>query len=192
MSVKANLKAAKAALDAGDYGKAVVEAQIVLASDSKNYFAQLFLARALEKQTSFDDAAKTYLQASKSKPDDSQAWLGLCSVYEAQGSEKGDEYLEAAVKAAEVFANADDKHRCQTTVDRLTVFVKQHGTQRSTSAHWKYCYLAMRFPTSSKAGSHIRRIRTSGWSKLRKMKKRSASSAKSTNAALALELASAR
>ncbi|TKA59699.1 hypothetical protein B0A55_11813, partial [Friedmanniomyces simplex] len=128
MSAKANLKAAKAALDAGDYGKAVGEAQTVLASDPQNYFAKLFLARALEKQGNFDDAAKTYQQAAKAKPDDSQAWLGLCSVYEAQGSRKVDEYREGAVKVAEVFANADDKHRCQTTIDKLTSFVKQNGT----------------------------------------------------------------
>ncbi|KAK4542365.1 hypothetical protein LTR36_006821 [Oleoguttula mirabilis] len=128
MSAKANLKAAKAALDAQDYGKAVVEAQIVLASDSQNYFARLFLARALEKQENFDDAAKTYQAAAKSKPGDSQAWLGLCSVYEAQGPKRVDEYREAAVKAAGVFADADDKHRCQTVVNKLTSFAKQHGS----------------------------------------------------------------
>ncbi|KAK3622981.1 Superkiller protein 3 [Elasticomyces elasticus] len=128
MSTKANLKAAKAALDAGDYGKAVVESQIVLASDSQNHFAKLFLARALEKQSNFDDAAKTYHQAAKSKPNDSQAWLGLCSVYEAQGAMRVDEYIDAAVKAAEVFAEADDKHRCQSIIDKLTSSVKQNGT----------------------------------------------------------------
>ncbi|KAK3117188.1 Superkiller protein 3 [Teratosphaeriaceae sp. CCFEE 6253] len=128
MSVKANLKAAKAALDAGDYGKAVAEAQIVIASDSQNYFAQLFLGRALEKQQDFDGAANSYQHAAKSKPDDSQAWLGLCSVYEAQGSTRVDEYREAAVRAAEVFATADDQHRCQTAIDKLTSFVKRNGT----------------------------------------------------------------
>ena len=128
MSMKANLKAAKAALDAQDYGKAVVEAQIVLASDSQNYFARLFLGRALEKQEKYDDAAETYQAAAKSKPEDSQAWLGLCSVFEAQGSQKVDEYRDAAVKAAEVFGNADDKHRCQTTIDKFTTFAKKHGT----------------------------------------------------------------
>jgi len=124
---KANLKAAKVALDAEDYGKAIVEAQTVLASDSQNYFARLFLGRAFEKQEKIDDAAKTYIAAAKSKPDDSQAWLGLCSVYEAQGSAKVDDYREAAVHAAGVFANADDQHRCQTIVDKLLLFAKQHG-----------------------------------------------------------------
>lgn len=128
MSAKANLKAAKAALDAEDYRKAVVEAQIALASDAQNYFARLFLGRALEKQGNFDDAAKTYQAAAKSKPEDSQAWLGLCSVYDAQGSKKVDEYREAAVKAAEIFASADDNHRCQGIIDKLTSFGKQHGS----------------------------------------------------------------
>lgn len=38
-STKAALKAAKAALDAQKYDEAVVQAQLVLASDSQNYFA---------------------------------------------------------------------------------------------------------------------------------------------------------
>ena len=129
MSTKSALKAAKSALDAGDYDTTIKEAQNVLSSDPQNYFARLFLGRALEKQNKFDDAAKTYDAAAKSKPDDNQAWLGLCSVYEAQGSNKVDEYREAAVKAAEIFAKADDKHRCQTTIDKLISFCKQNGTR---------------------------------------------------------------
>ena len=129
MSTKAALKAAKAALDAGDYDTAVKEAQTVLASDEQNYFAKLFLGRAFEKRGKLGDAAKTYEAAAKSKPDDSQAWLGLCSVYEAQGSDRVDEYREAAVRAAEIFAQADDKHRCQTTIDKLVSFSKQNGTK---------------------------------------------------------------
>ncbi|KAI7338690.1 TPR-like protein [Hortaea werneckii] len=128
MSTKANLKAAKAALDSQDWDKVVIEAEIVLASDRQNFFARLFLGRALEKQEKYDEAEKTYQAAAKSKPEDSQPWLGLCSVYEAQGSKKVDDYREASVKAAEVFANADDKHRCQITIDKLTTFAKQNGS----------------------------------------------------------------
>ncbi|TKA24211.1 hypothetical protein B0A50_05975 [Salinomyces thailandicus] len=128
MSTKANLKAAKAALDAQDWDKAAEEARAVLSSDTHNYFAQLFLGRALEKQEQYEDAEQTYHAAAKSKPDDSQAWLGLCSVLEAQGSRKVDEYREAAVQAARVFASVDDKHRCQTTIDKLTSFAKKHGS----------------------------------------------------------------
>ena len=38
-STKAALKAAKAAIDAKDYNEAIAQAQVVLASDSNNYFA---------------------------------------------------------------------------------------------------------------------------------------------------------
>ncbi|KXL50247.1 MAG: hypothetical protein FE78DRAFT_103627 [Acidomyces sp. 'richmondensis'] len=127
MSIKANLKAAKAALDAEDFAKAVVEAQIVLSSEPHNYFACLFLGRALEKQGKLEDAEKSYVAAAKSKPEESQAWLGLCSVYERQGGKRVDEYHYAAVKAAEIFAKAEDRHRCQTTIDKFVAFAKQHG-----------------------------------------------------------------
>lgn len=129
MSAKASLKAAKAALDAEDFDKVIEESLNTLKTDSKNYFAQVFLGRAYEKQTKSDDAAKSYHSAAKLKPDESTAWLGLCSVYESQGSEKVDEYRKAAVKAAEVFLNADDKHRCQSTIDKLITFAKQNGSQ---------------------------------------------------------------
>jgi superkiller protein 3 len=125
---KAALKAAKTALDAEDYETVVTQSQIVLASDSSNYPARLFLGRAFEKQGQFDSAAETYRKAADSKPDEAQAWLGLCSVYEAQGSKKVDEYIEAAVRVGSIHANADDAHRCQTVIDKLTGFVKQHGT----------------------------------------------------------------
>ena len=125
---KAALKAAKAALDAEDYETVVTQSQIVLASDSSNYPARLFLGRAFEKQGNFDSAAETYQKAADSKPDEAQAWLGLCSVYEAQGSKKVDEYIEAAVHVGSIHAKADDAHRCQTVIDKLGVFVKQHGT----------------------------------------------------------------
>ncbi|KAK8221963.1 Superkiller protein 3 [Zalaria obscura] len=124
---KAALKAAKIALDAEDYDKAINQAQIVLASDSQNYFARLFLGRAFEKQGKLEDAAKAYQTAANSKPDDAQAWLGLCSLYEAQGSKKVDEYREAVVHVAQIYADQDDKHRCQTVIDKLTSFAKQNG-----------------------------------------------------------------
>ncbi|KAJ9628688.1 Superkiller protein 3 [Taxawa tesnikishii (nom. ined.)] len=125
---KAALKAAKTALDAEKWDEAITQAQIVLASDSQNYFAKLFLGRAFEKKGSVDEAAKAYQSAAKIKPDDTQGWLGLCSLYESQGSKKVDEYREAAVHVAGMFAHANDKHRCQTTIDKLTSFAKQHGS----------------------------------------------------------------
>jgi superkiller protein 3 len=125
---KAALKAAKTALDAEDYQTVVTQSQIVLASDSGNYPAKLFLGRAFEKQGQLDNAAVTYQKAADSKPDEAQAWLGLCSVFEAQGSNKVDDYIEVAVRVGSIHANADDAHRCQTVIDKMVGFVKQQGT----------------------------------------------------------------
>ncbi|KAM3417777.1 hypothetical protein BST61_g6006 [Cercospora zeina] len=128
MSAKAALKAAKLALDNTQYDQAIEHATSVLSADPQNHFARLFVGRALEKQGKFDEAASTYQSAAKAKPDDSQAWQGLVSVYKAQGSKRVDEYREAAVKVAEHFVNADDINRAQSTVDELTAFTKQYGT----------------------------------------------------------------
>jgi superkiller protein 3 len=133
-SNKAALKAAKTALDAEDYATVVTQSQIVLASDSKNYPAKLFLGRALEKQGNLDGAVETYRKAATEKPDEAQAWLGLCSVYEAQGSKKIDEYIEVAVRVASIHAHSDDAHRCQTVIDKMVGFVKQHGTSGQRKA----------------------------------------------------------
>ncbi|KAF7198118.1 Superkiller protein 3 [Pseudocercospora fuligena] len=130
MSTKAALKAAKTALDNKQYDQAIEQANSVLSSDPSNHFAKLFLARALELQKKYDEAAKHYRSAADAKPDDSQAWQGLLSVYEAQGSARLDEYRDASVKVAEIFAAADDKHRAQSTIDKLTEFTKLHGTAK--------------------------------------------------------------
>ena len=128
-SIKAALKAAKSAIDAGDYDSAATEARKVLSSDPNNYFALLFLGRACEKQGKVEDASKAYHNAAKAKPDDSQAWLGLCSLYESQAGQYLDEYREAAVKATEIFATADDRERAQTTIDKFIKFAKQNGSK---------------------------------------------------------------
>nr|POE98256.1 superkiller protein 3 [Quercus suber] len=125
---KSTLKAAKAALEAKDWEKAVTEANSVLRADASNHFALLFLGRAYEKQGKLDDASQSYHAAADSKPDDSQAWQGLVMLYEGQGSKRLDDYREAAVKLAEIFATADDKHRCQTTIDKMVQLVKQRGS----------------------------------------------------------------
>ncbi|KXS97600.1 hypothetical protein AC578_5744 [Pseudocercospora eumusae] len=130
MSTKSALKAAKSALDNKQYDQAIEQANSVLSSDPTNHFARLFLARALELQKKYDEAARHYRSAADARPDDSQAWQGLLSVYEAQGSARLDEYREASVKVAQIFAAADDKHRAQSTIDKLTEFTKLHGTAR--------------------------------------------------------------
>jgi superkiller protein 3 len=125
---KAALKAAKTALDAEDYQTVVTQAQIVLASDAGNYPARLFLGRAFEKQGQLDNAADTYRKAADSKPDEAQAWLGLCSLFEGQGSKKVDDYIDVAVRVGSIHAAAEDAHRCQTIIDKMVGFVKQNGT----------------------------------------------------------------
>ena len=126
---KASLKAAKAALDAGNYNEAVNQALVVLASDPNNYFAKLFLGRGLDKQGKTEDAIKAYDSATIIKPNDDQAWLGLRTLYEGQGPKQVSEYTDVSIRLAELYAGLDDKHRCQTAVDKLTSFVKENGTR---------------------------------------------------------------
>ncbi|QIX00468.1 hypothetical protein AMS68_005985 [Peltaster fructicola] len=124
---KAALKAAKAALDANDFDETVKQAEAVLSNDAQNYNARLLLGRAQEKKGSLDSAESTYRAAAKSKTDDTQALSGLCSVYTAQGAKNIDAYIDVTIQLAELFANADDKERCQSAVNKLTGFVRQHG-----------------------------------------------------------------
>ncbi|KAI9685324.1 MAG: Superkiller protein 3 [Bathelium mastoideum] len=141
---KAALKAAKAALDAGNYDEAITQAEIVLAADPKNYFAKLFLGRGLDKQGKIDDAIKTYESATAIKPNDDQAWLGLRTLYEDRGPEKVGEYIDVSIRLADLYAELDDKHRCQTAVDKLISFTKENGTR----AQYKRA-LEVLLPTSS-------------------------------------------
>ena len=142
--IKAALKAAKAALDMGNYGDVVNQANAVLASDQKNYFANIFLGRGLDKQGRTDDAVKAYESATEITPDDDQAWLGLRTLYEDQGHKRVTEYTDVSIRLAELYEGLDDKHRCQTAVDKLTSFVKENGTR----AQYKRA-LEFLLPTSS-------------------------------------------
>ncbi|TKX24637.1 putative superkiller protein [Elsinoe australis] len=125
---KAALKAAKSALDSSEWDEAIKQSELVLEADKKNHFAKLFLGRAYEKKGDVEKSAKVYHEAANSKPDDTQAWQGLVSLYESQGSKYLDEYGEVAVQLAVLFGQAGDLHRCQTTIDKLTGFAKKHGT----------------------------------------------------------------
>lgn len=103
-SNKAALKAAKAAIDAQKWDDAITHATAVLENDPQNYFARLFLGRALDKQGKPDEAAKAYEEAAKIKPEDDQAWLGLRGVYEARGGERVDEHTRVGQKLAAIYA----------------------------------------------------------------------------------------
>ncbi|GAM83217.1 hypothetical protein ANO11243_012030 [Dothideomycetidae sp. 11243] len=127
-ATKAALKAAKHAVDSSNWAEVIKQSNIVLEADKDNYFAKLFLGRAYEKQNDIDKAATVYHEAADLKPDDTQAWQGLASLYESQGAKSIDAYGEVAVKLAVLFAQAGDLHRAQGTIDKLTTLAKRTGT----------------------------------------------------------------
>jgi hypothetical protein len=52
-----------------------------------------------------DDAAQAYNDATKIKPDDPQAWLGLRGLYEKQGPARVDENTDVGLKLAQIYAD---------------------------------------------------------------------------------------
>lgn len=105
MSAKTALKAAKAAIDAKKWDEAKEQANAVLEKDANNYFARLFLGRANDALSKFDEAAQAYNDATKIKPEDAQAWLGLRSMYERLGPSKVEENTAVGLKLAELYMN---------------------------------------------------------------------------------------
>lgn len=128
-TIKSALKAAKSAIDAKRWDEAIQEAHNVLAIDKNNNFAYLFLGRAQQQKGQPEEAEKAYRRAAELKPEDTQAWLGLRDLYEHQGSKKVAEYTEVGLKLAEIYAAADDKHRSQTAINKLTDFAKKNGSR---------------------------------------------------------------
>lgn len=103
MSTKTALKAAKAAIGAKDWEEAKNQATAVIDKDPNNYFAYLFLGRANHGLNMFDDAAKAYQTATKIKPEDPQAWLGLRSMYEGLKGAKVDENTDVGLALAQIY-----------------------------------------------------------------------------------------
>jgi cytochrome c-type biogenesis protein CcmH/NrfG len=66
--------------------------------------SHLFLGRASQQVGKPDDAAKAYKDATKIKPNDTQAWLGLQALYDAQGPSKLDEFVDVSLRLAEIYA----------------------------------------------------------------------------------------
>ncbi|KAH7138066.1 hypothetical protein B0J11DRAFT_513484 [Dendryphion nanum] len=157
MSTKAALKAAKAAIDAKKWDEARDQAKNVLEKDSQNYFAHLFLGRALDALAQFDDSANAYIAASTIKPNEVQAWLGLRGLYEKQGPAKVDETTKVGLKLAEIYTDTEDAHRAQSSVDKLVDFARKHGTpaQYARALHTQlptspvYSFLEGRLPNPS-------------------------------------------
>ncbi|KAL9020722.1 MAG: hypothetical protein Q9185_002038 [Variospora sp. 1 TL-2023] len=126
---KAALKAAKGALDAHDYERAIENATKVLQEDPQSYHANVFLGLALEKQSRNDESEKAYTAATAVKPNDPLAWQGLISLYEQQGARLLHRYHDVAVRLAHLFMHVDDKTRCQTVVDKYTDLARNSGSR---------------------------------------------------------------
>lgn len=104
MSAKAALKAAKSAIDAKKWDEAIEQANAVLEKDANNYFAKLFIGRAQDGLGRLDSAAQAYHDATKIKPQDPQAWLGLRGLYQKQGRAKVDERTDVEMHLARIYA----------------------------------------------------------------------------------------
>ncbi|KAF2868982.1 hypothetical protein BDV95DRAFT_498859 [Massariosphaeria phaeospora] len=129
MATKAALKAVKAAIDGKRWEEAIEQSNAVLEKDPQNYFSKLFLGRANDGLGKFEDAANAYNGATKIKPDDTQAWLGLRGLYEKQGPAKVDENTQVGLKLAQLYAEADDAHKSQSAIDKLVDHGRKHGTK---------------------------------------------------------------
>ncbi|KAF2846054.1 hypothetical protein T440DRAFT_502081 [Plenodomus tracheiphilus IPT5] len=144
MSTKSALKAAKAAIDGKKWDEAIEQANVVLEKDPKNYFAKLFLGRANDGLGKYEEAAQAYMDATRIKPDDAQAWLGLRGMYEGLGPSNVDENIEVGLKLAELYMNLDDAHRSQSAIDKLVDHARRHGTKTQYARA-----LASQLPSSS-------------------------------------------
>lgn len=126
---KGALKAIKLSLDAGQYDRAAAQAEDFLRQDEKNHTGLLFLGFAKEKLGDLEGAEKAILKASNLKPQDVQAYKGLITLYEKQGSAKVDQYHDIAFKLAEIYAQQEDRLQCLNVIDKYEVFAKKHGSR---------------------------------------------------------------
>lgn len=127
-SSKAALKPVKISLDGGNFAQAANQAEDLIKADKTNHTALLFLGFAREKLGQLDAAETAISQAAKIKPDDAQAYKGLITLYEKQGSQRLDQYHDTAFRLAEIYAQADDRNQCQNVIDKYELFAKKNGT----------------------------------------------------------------
>ncbi|KAI4930529.1 uncharacterized protein J4E92_004361 [Alternaria infectoria] len=166
MSTKTALKAAKAAIGAKDWEEAKNQATAVLEKEPQNYFAYLFLGRANDGLSRFDEAAKAYYDATKLKPEDPQAWLGLRGMYEGFKGAKVDENIDVGLELAQIYMNLDDAHKSQSAIDKLVDHARAHGTKTQYAralgtqlpSSPVYSYLEGRLPDPSKTYTRIAEI----------------------------------
>lgn len=88
-TVRASLKAAKAAIDDRRYEDALTQVEQVLSLEPHNYHANVFRGLALDKLNQTDDALRAYRTATNAKGADPLAWQGLIGLLERQGHKKG-------------------------------------------------------------------------------------------------------
>ncbi|KAJ4290989.1 Superkiller protein 3 [Kalmusia sp. IMI 367209] len=166
MSTKAALKAAKSAIDAKRWDEATEQANTVLEKDAQNYFAKLFLGRAYDGLGKLDSAAQAYNDATKIKPQEPQAWLGLRGLYEKQGRTKVDERIDVELKLALIYAELDDAHKAQTAIDKLVDHARRNGTKQQYARALTtqlptspiYSYLEGRLPNPAATYTRIAEI----------------------------------
>ncbi|RAR12169.1 tpr-like protein [Stemphylium lycopersici] len=166
MSTKTALKAAKAAIGAKDWEEAKNQATSVIEKDANNYFAHLFLGRANDGLGLFEDAARAYYDATKIKPDDPQAWLGLRGMYEGLKGAKVEENIDVGLALAQIYMNLDDAHKSQSAINKLVDQARAHGSKtqyaRALSTQLPsspvYSYLEGRLPDPSKTYTRIAEI----------------------------------
>jgi len=128
-SSKAALKAIKASLDANDFSKAADQAQELLKQDGKNHTAFLFLGFARERLGQYEAAESAIQSALDLKPQDVQAYKGLVTLYEKQGSSKLDQYHDVVFSLAGIYSQNDDRINCQSAIDKYELFAKKYGTR---------------------------------------------------------------
>ncbi|KAF1835358.1 hypothetical protein BDW02DRAFT_568095 [Decorospora gaudefroyi] len=166
MSSKTALKAAKAAISARNWEEAKEQSIAVIEKDPKNYFAHLFLGRANDGLSQYDEAAKAYHDATKIKPEDAQAWLGLRTMYEGLKNAKVGENIDVGLELAQIYMNLDDAHKSQSAIDKLVDHARAHGTKPQYAralatqlpASPIYGYLEGRLPDPSKTYTRIAEI----------------------------------
>lgn len=66
----------------------------------------IFLGLANDKLNKAEEAEQAYLAATRIKENDKTAWQGLVALYEKQGNYKLDAWHEAALRLAQIFADA--------------------------------------------------------------------------------------
>lgn len=78
-------------------------------ASSPNFFSNvryIYLAFAFGKQDNPQEAENAYLAATRINANDKQAWQGLVTLYEKAGDSKLDEWHDAALRLAQMFADS--------------------------------------------------------------------------------------